>query len=201
MNEGEFRDRIHKFRGEVAGELTFEPSIELLLDSDFCQGIDRIVHAVGGTRWERRVAVEDLGNSLPDVRGLYLFVWRPSFQFRFAAEPFSERLSWILYVGKAGIEGGQSDTIRHRYLVEYRKYVGGDPSQLWDTKDANRAQRLATYLTLRPLEYWFLPLEEPRDVEVLERKLLRMFRPPLNRQYGGPRMRPGKPEPAFEEPK
>jgi hypothetical protein len=130
-----------------------------------------------------------------------MFVWRPEFTLRFAAPPEIERLSWVLYVGKAGKQGGTTDTIKHRYIGEYSKYVGKDPSCLWDSNaPKDREDRLARYLTLRPLEYWFLIVEDLRDILILERKLIRLLRPPLNQQHG-PRIRPGKPVPAFEEPK
>jgi hypothetical protein len=68
---------------------------------------------------------------------------------------------------------------------------------LWeDTPTESREQRLSRYLTLRPLEYWFLILDDVRDIEVLERKLIRMLWPPLNRQHKR-KLRPGKTVPAF----
>jgi hypothetical protein len=46
------------------------------------------------------------------------------------------------------------------------------------------------------LEYWYLTLDNVRDIELLEKRLIRMLRPPLNQQHGR-RLRPGKPVPAF----
>ena len=199
MNEQEFAQRLHKFRDEPAPPLPFSPSIELLIDSEFCKGIDKAIHEAG-VKWERCLAVEALGASLPAERGLYMFVWRPEMSFRFDSNPASERLSWALYVGKAGTENGTHDTIKHRYESEYRKYVGRDPSCLWDSAGADsRELKLARYLTLRPLEYWFLTMLSVRDIILLERKLIRLLRPPLNQQHG-PKIRPGKTVPAFEEP-
>ncbi len=201
VNEEEFILLLHKFRDEPAVRLNFTPSIELLIDSRFCKGLDKLICPQGGPKWERRQAVETLGASLPDERGLYMFVWRPEFVFRFAAAPDTERFCWALYVGKAGIEEGKNDTIRTRYLSEYAKYVGRDASCLWaDPPPADREQRLSRYLTLRPLEYWFLTLSTVRDIELFERKLIRLLQPPLNFQHG-PKIRPGKTIPAFEEPK
>lgn len=200
MNEQEFALLMHKFRFEPATPLQFQPCIELLIDGDFCKGIDKIIHEAG-TTWERRIAVESLGTSLPDERGLYMFVWRPELTFRFSAAPQTERPCWALYVGKAGTEDGTKDTIRQRYLSEYSKYVGRDASCLWDAKDAvERHDRLARYLTLRPLEYWFLPMLNVRDIGLLERKIIKLLNPPLNRQHGV-KIKPGKTVPAFEEPK
>lgn len=97
--------------------------------------------------------------------------------------------------------GGKNDTIKHRYMTEYSKYVGKDPSCLWDSHaPRDREEKLARYLALRPLEYWFLQIPDVRDILILERKMIRMLRPPLNQQHG-PKIRPGKTVPAFEEPK
>jgi hypothetical protein len=104
----------------------------------------------------------------------------------------------VLYIGKAGIEDGKFDTIKSRYSSEYSKYVGGDIGCLWDDKPAiEREQKLARYLTLRPLEYWFLPIPTTKDIPLLERKLVRLLKPPLNNQHSGPRIKPGKTVPAF----
>jgi len=200
MNEQDLTDLLHKFRDEVASSLQFQPSIELLMDNQFCSSIVRQVHKTG-ILWERKIAVDSLGYSLPDVTGLYMFVWRPTLEFRFDASREAERLCWILYIGKAGTEGGSKDTIRNRYLSEYSKYVGKDPSCLWDQRTpTSREDRLARYLTLRPLEYWFLEIDHIPDIPILERKLIRMMQPPLNRHHG-PKIRLGKPVPISEEPK
>lgn len=201
MNEQEFTTLLHKFRDEPASLLSFQPCIEMLIDSSHCQHLDKIIHDAN-VKWERKKAVDTLGGSLPRMKGLYMFVWKPEMVFRFAATPATEQLFWVLYVGKAGIEGGKDDTIRDRYISEYSNYVGKDAKCLWDTHVAvtEREQRLARYLTLRPLEYWFLEIPDVRDILILERKLLKMLRPPLNTQHG-PKVRPGKTVAAFEEPK
>lgn len=200
MNEHEFHQILDKYRDESSPILDFQPDVERLINSNYCKNLDIIIHG-SETRWERMKAVESLGASLPEAKGVYMFVWMPDFCFRFASQPAMERLHWVLYVGKAGTEGGTYDTIKHRYLSEYSKYVGKDPSCLWEhPPPTNREQRLSRYLTLRPLEYWFLSVAKVSDIELFERKLIRLLQPPLNRQHG-PKIRPGKPVPAFEEPK
>lgn len=196
MNEQEFIATVNKFRDEKASELPFVPSIERLIDSQSCKALADVFHEANG-KWERRKAVPNLGQSLPRERGIYAFVWKPDFVFRFAASPEIEQLSWVLYVGKAGEEGGKNDTIHHRYVNEYSRYVGRDVSGLWDRSiPTRREERLARFLTLRPLEYWFLLVPEISDIPVLERRLIKLLQPPLNRQYG-PTISPGKPVPAF----
>jgi hypothetical protein len=198
MNDQEFIQALHKYRDEsVSYPLDFRPSLERLMDTQHCQELSKVFHRTA--KWERTKAVESLGASLPDARGLYMFVWRPELTFPFESGQI-ERLSWVLYVGKAGKEEGEYDTIKGRYLKEYRRFVGGDVGVLWDRKPPReREERLARYLTVRPLEYWFLLLDEPEDIRLLERKLIRILSPPLNRQLTGPRLRLGTPVPAFEE--
>lgn len=196
MNEAEFVQLVHKFRDEPAATLIFEPSIEILIDTAHCDSLNRSIHE-SGCKWERRLATPNLGPQLPDERGLYMFVWKPQLALKFEQAPAEERFCWVLYVGKAGEKDATADTIRNRYLSEYSKYVGKDATCLWDhTPAESREDRLSRFLTLRPLEYWFLTLENVRDIELLERRLIKMLRPPLNQQYGR-KLRVGKPVPAF----
>lgn len=196
MNDDEFVQLVHKMRDEPAYPLQFEPTIEILIDSGHCEWLNKNIHH-SGNKWERKVAVPTLWTQLPDEPGLYMFVWRPELALRFAATPLEERFFWVLYIGKAGERDGTKSTIKNRYQQEYSKYVGQNASCLWDDTPAERReQRLSRYLTLRPLEYWFLILDNIRDIEVLERKLIRMLRPPLNQQHGR-KLRPGQTIPAF----
>lgn len=196
MNDAEFVQLVHKFRDEPASLLVFEPSIEILIDSVHCEWMNKNIHQ-SGSKWERMLAVPNLWSQLPDERGLYMFVWRPGLALQFASAPQEERFCWVLYIGKAGEKDAVRDTIRHRYQQEYSKYVGQNATCLWDETPAeSREQRLSRYLTLRPLEYWFLTLTDVRDIELLEKRLIRTLRPPLNQQYG-PKLRPGKTVPAF----
>ncbi len=200
MNDQEFTQLLHKFRDERASILEFCPRIELLMDTQFCKGLDKIIHG-SGEKWERKKAVKELGASLPELKGLYMFVWKPDFIIRFAAAPEVEQFCWVLYVGKAGTEEGKNDTIKDRYQREYSSYVGKDASCLWESHaPLARENRLSRFLTLRPLEFWFLPVADVRDILILERKLIRLLGPPLNQQHG-PKIRPGKTVPAFEGPK
>jgi len=196
MNDREFTEALHKFREEpITHPLDFRPSIERFLDLALCCSLSACFHRE--SKWERSLAVASLAPSLPDERGVYMFVWRPPLVLPFETGG-PEQPWWVLYVGRAGSEFADQDTIRSRYMNEYRHIVGGDVTRLWDKKPAvERNERLARYLTLRPLEYWFLLLSRPADVHILERKLIRMFSPPLNRQLVGPRLRLGTPVPAF----
>lgn len=190
MNDQEFVELLCKFRGEAASNLEFKPSIDDLINSTECLNFQKILHP-SGTRWERMKAVDGLGSMLPAERGLYMFVWRPELTLQFSDDSSPERFFWVLYVGKAGKEDGTADTIRNRYSTEYSKYVGKDPSCLWDSHAASkREDRLARYLTLRPLEFWYLTMTNVPDIQLFEKKLIRILQPPLNIQHG-PKLRAG----------
>lgn len=197
MNEYELNQTIHKHRDELASTLEFSPRIEKLVDLEHCQQIQKFVHGQG-IKWERRPALASLGHSLPNERGLYMFVWTPKFAFEFDTGT-KEAVNWILYVGKAGITDGKCDTIKNRYMSEYRHYVGCNPSSLWESVIVeNREQRLKKYLNLWPLHFWYMPLSSAtnQDIELAERQLIRLFNPPLNITHTR-RLRPSKSEPAF----
>lgn len=197
MNEEELSQTIHKHRDELAPLLEFCPRIEKLVDVAHCIEIQRFVHSFG-VKWEKRAACKSLGESLPSEQGLYMFVWTPEFKFEFDTGG-KECIQWIVYVGKAGVADGKNDNIKSRYLNEYRRHIGNDPSSLWDTKLVDsREQRLKRYLNLWPLHFWYLPLNgsTTRDIELAEKQLIRLFNPPLNVTHTR-RLRPSKPEPAF----
>jgi hypothetical protein len=197
MNDQEIRDVVHKFRDEPAADLLFQPSIEYFMDSEYCKSLDRVIHKPG-TKWERLVATETLASQIPEKSGIYMFVWRPEFAIQFEQGKV-EKFLWVMYVGKAGVEEGTTSTLRQRYLSEYSKYVGRDPSCLWETSEAKeRKDRLARFLTLRPLDYWYLTVDNIHDVANYEKKLIRLLNPPLNRHHGKT-LRTGKTKPAFEE--
>lgn len=192
----DLKSALHKYRDEPLESLYFAPSIDLLMDAEHCVTVDQMAHG-SGARWERLKATPTLASQIPDETGIYMFVWRPNIALRFSAPPETERLFWILYVGKAGGPDSPNATIRNRYQSEYRKYVGRDPSCLWSGPSPDtRELRLARYLTLRPLEFWYLPIEKVAEISLLEKRLLKLLRPPLNYQHG-PKLRPGKTTSAF----
>lgn len=183
-NKDEYDLTLEKFRDVEPQALHFLPSVSHLIDIVHCEAISKLLRE-GGARWERAMATPTLGDSLPAERGLYMFVWCPQLTLEIENPRSKFCPSWVLYVGKAGVEGGTHDTIQHRYVSEYSKYVGSDPSSLWDTPAADdRHARLGRYLSLRPLEHWFLPLKNPKDISHLERNLIRILNPPVNRQHG-----------------
>jgi hypothetical protein len=194
MNDGDFQQLIRARRDEPAHLLQFAPCVERLLDGDLCESVVRIMQSLG-VCWERYPAHDALDSQLPDERGVYMFVWRPRIAFAFSTS-YQQSLPWILYVGKAGTAGGVADTLPVRYRT-YRRYIGKSPSSLWDRiPPKTREERLSRYLTLRPLEYWFVTVEELDEIRRLEKHLIKLFRPPINDQHARC-LRPGRARPAF----
>jgi hypothetical protein len=198
LSESEFQQVILRYRDEPIPGVFFSPAFERFLDHSYVRSLQEEFRG-NKFKWERRVAVPALAGQLPRERGIYMFVWSPGPVFEFAANDDRQEISWILYIGKAGVEGGESDTFQDRYRKAYQKHLGGDPSGLWagDASGEGREFRLQRFLSLRPLEYWFLPVLDIKYIPVLERRLIRLFRPPLNAQHGGFRARIGKPSPAW----
>lgn len=169
-------------REEVSAGLDFRLPFVPLLDQQHCVSWQAELEQ-HGRHWEVRSATPDLGDMLPTAGGLYMFVWRPSFEFRMAAPRPAGSFGWILYVGLAGA-GTSKNTFQSRYKGEYRKYLAGDPEVLFVDGDSDkREQRLGRYLVLRPLEYWWLEVPDSDQIARLERKLIQLFSPPLNKQH------------------
>jgi len=183
-NDEEYNLALAKYRDIETQPMHFLPSVSRLIDVQHCQTISKWLRDLG-VKWERAQATATLGDSLPDERGLYMFVWCPKLTLEFEGPPHKYQPTWVLYVGKAGIEGGTHDTIKHRYVSEYSKHVGSNPNGLWDASDGDdRQARLNRYLSVRPLEHWHLVLSTVKDIDHLERTLIKIFNPPVNRQHG-----------------
>jgi hypothetical protein len=198
LNDAEFERVIANYRDTPILGLSFTPAIERLLDKHTCQAIQSEFE-LSGHAWECKRATDSLAPELPRLRGIYMFVWSPGPVFRFANERPNHHATWVLYVGKAGVKDGTRDTFQDRYRSEYQKYLGQDPTPLWErnNEQLTRARRLQRFLSLRPIEYWYLPVNQINYIVTLEKRLVQIFKPPLNTQHGGPRARFGETQPAW----
>lgn len=194
LTDKEFAQEVNRLRHRKADELSFLPPLECLLDEEHSRAV--FDHIRDNTcHWEQYLATPRLGRSLPKSPGVYMFVWRPAVRFDFSTD--AHDLTWILYVGATG--GTSGATIRRRY-DEYKRYVAGCPRQLWDnTVPLDRRKRLTKFLSLRPLYFWCIALDDRAAIEDTERALIKLLNPPLNVQHASIRATPGNPEPAWRQ--
>ena len=200
LNDKEFQEQVKVRGSEAPLALKFIPNIAQLLDRDVPAGLMKEFEKAD-IKWERLKAVSELGRAgsrIPKERGVYMFVWVPGIRFAFAAPVVPDHnLAWVLYVGKAGVEGGEKDTLHQRFSSDYARFVGQHPDALWarDTGAVDRDAQLSRYLTLRPLEYWYLTITDVARIKDIESRLVSSLRPPLNKR--GLLARHGATEPAF----
>jgi hypothetical protein len=159
-----------------------------MLDKENCQQLAADLREFA-TSWEIHRATEDLGAALPDKPGLYMFVWRPPFEFHVESAHRHGSFPQILYIGQAGgAPGDHGNTIRLRYK-EYRRHLRGNLEDLWTQDEPmTRNQRLTRYLSLRPMEFWCATVADRSRIEGLEKRLIRLYNPPLN-DRGRPKLR------------
>ena len=198
LNDDEYRNVIEGHQDNLAISLDTALNLPWLLSHVRCDALIREIQAVG-SHWECFPANRELADHLPNLPGVYLFVWRPKIEFDFGAHAKRERLMYPLYVGKAGIQGGTFDTIRNRFRQDYQRFMQKSPAVLWDTTNPPRSRedRLRCFLSLRPLEYWYLPVEDRslvERVESIERRLLALLSPPINNHHSTG-LRPGTTRP------
>jgi hypothetical protein len=147
------------------------------LDVAMCRVVTSDLAGVG-SHWECSLAVRDLWRTLPAQSGLYMFVFRSPLAF--GMKDHSHRPSWVLYVGRAGSESS-ANTIKSRYKESYSKHLDGDPEALWSNQPPiNRDERLARYLTIYPIEFWWLPISDRTKIKGLEDHLIKLLDPLLN---------------------
>jgi len=164
------------------------------MDLEFCDATSSALAKSGGA-WEVKKATPDLWRQLPKEGGLYMFVFESALSLSLASETTVPARA-ILYIGKAGGQDGQG-TLRDRYRKEYSNYIGKDPGVLWNgVHPTNRKARLERYLTIFPLQYWFIVLNNLEEVKKLEGNLIKIFNPPLN-TAGRAIIKVQPPKPAF----
>ncbi|MEV5484005.1 MULTISPECIES: hypothetical protein [Streptomyces] len=175
-----FTRMVQRHREEDSPALPIEVGLLRMLDADNCQQLDQDLREFASP-WEVHQATENLAPALPDEPGLYMFVWRPQFQFQVDGRPAQGSFPQLLYVGQAGASKSDcGNTIRQRYK-EYRRYLRASPESLWtDSEPKTREQRLSRYLPLRPMEFWCTTVTDRHRIRGLEKRLIRLWNPPLN---------------------
>ncbi|CAL9297387.1 hypothetical protein SUDANB180_04859 [Streptomyces sp. enrichment culture] len=170
---------VQRHREEDSPGLPIEVGLLRMLDGESCRQLDQDLREFASP-WEVHQATDNLAPALPDEPGLYMFVWRPQFQFTVDSRPSYGSFPQLLYVGQAGASKSDSgNTIRQRYK-EYRRYLRANPESLWtDSDPKTREQRLSRYLPLRPMEFWCTTVMDRNRIRGLEKRLIRLWNPPL----------------------
>jgi len=178
-----------------------------LIDPRQCSHMTTKMATIAG-EWEVRVATERLWEELPLETGVYMFVWRPTLRFKVSPvlakkartipSVIPDSLSYVLYVGQTGASGG-SGSFHQRYK-SYTSYLAGNPAELWEERPVQtRHSRLARFLTLRPLEFWYAVVKDPNEIDWLEDQLMKLLNPPLNGPKS-PRFALERPNPRCDAP-
>ena len=166
------------------------------MDEEFCSAVTQDLKAEGA-HWERRLATATLWQQLPAETGIYMFVFTSTLSLQLAdnvSNPFSP--AWVLYVGRAGSPDSHR-TIRDRYKGEYCKYVGTDPEVIWSEHyPTTRVERLARFLAIHPLQFWYATISDRAKIPMLEDRLIKLLGPLINSRQQ-PRLRALPAEAAF----
>ena len=187
---------ILRHRDSPSPYLGIDWALLRMLDRRGCQSLRDDLEKVSDA-WEVRTATASTSDMIPDEPGLYMFVWRPWFRFKVAESSRPGDLAEILYVGLAGAGKYAQATLKSRYHTGYRKYFPGNPAALWNqTEPTQRHGRLERYLSVTPLEYWFLVVKDRDQISLLEDRLIQLLNPPINRSRI-PKVVRGTTQPAF----
>ncbi len=189
-----WRETISRHADENPTPISFNPSVRYLQDDEYCRTLHEDLQRLGG-HWERRKATTDLGEMLPASPGLYMFIWVRHRLLGNVSNNSDFFFNWCLYVGQAGADS--NNTLRSRYKQEYRKYLEAkDPEIFWSTdKSTSRKNRLQKVLSLEPIEYWYVQIDDQTKINNLESRLIKLLNPPGNHQ--GLALRPQASRPAF----
>ncbi|MEM6184461.1 hypothetical protein [Shewanella vaxholmensis] len=158
--------------------------MEYLQDTNFGEVLGEDL--VGcGSGWEVITNVSAASESLiPPCKGIYLFIWKPSFSL-----PLNERnvsFRYVVYVGSAST--GSSNILK-RFTSEYKDKINTEPSVHWTSNmPSDRLSRLKKVLNLGKLEYWYIEMDKAsgEQIQDIEKRLINIFNPPGNSNFKAP---------------
>jgi hypothetical protein len=194
-----FERLVLRYRDEPSPVLHVDWALSRLLDRRSCGVLAQDLREMASP-WEVFNATANLGDMLPDDPGLYMFVWRPPFEFQVDSDSRPGSITQVLYVGQAGAssQNGAGNSLRARFK-DYVKHLEASPEGVWQGDFAmRRASVLSRCLTLRPLEYWCAVVSDRTKIALLEDRLIKLLNPPANLNRG-PRLRAQPPVPAFTQ--
>jgi hypothetical protein len=167
------RQVLARHRGEPSRSLIFGFPIYFQMDQDVCTTVAKEL-SEHGTRWEMRRATPNLYRNIPAECGVYMFVFQSSLNLELENQ-VDFRPAWALYVGRAG-SASSVQTLKERYRNAYGRYLGRNPEVLWNSnKPRSRNDLLAKYLTIYPLQYWYLIIRDRTKIEHSEERLIKLL--------------------------
>ncbi|MEV4786607.1 hypothetical protein AB0K53_14345 [Streptomyces tuirus] len=191
----EFSRLVARHREDDSPALMILAGLTRMLDAEAHKVLEDDLQSMAKP-WEVFDARDNIGDQIPDDPGLYMFVWRPGPRHRVTTPggTFEEgTFPYILYIGQAGGtqrngSNDSSNTLRKRFK-DYKRHLNGDAENLWTRQEPRRrAGRLSHFLPLGPLEFWCSSMEDRARISGLEKRLIRLYNPPLNDQHR-PRIR------------
>ncbi|KJG13813.1 hypothetical protein [Photobacterium iliopiscarium] len=158
--------------------------MEFLQDLRFCNALgDDIL--LCGDGWEKIAAVSAASSgTIPDTKGIYMFIWKPEFSIEHDKEIINFR--YVVYIGSAA-KG--SSSILKRFNSDYKKLINQNFSVHWtEARPSNRESRLKKILNLGALEYWYITMVDASSEQILdiEKRLICLFNPPGNQAFKSP---------------
>lgn len=187
------RDSFELFSDEHTPALLFTISVNAWLREHFDGKVAKRLSSLQSS-WETRPVTKSLQENIPDTPGIYMFIWRPGFTLKLATGTSEQKFQWVLYLGIT------ESSLKARYKNEYKKVLFKKEKTsraLWDSRQAEtRREKLERFLSLRPLEYWYLPCSDTVLLKTLESHLIELLAPPLNAQKQA-RLKIGKTGKAF----
>ena len=199
MSEWNLHDLMKLNVGQPGRLLKLELPIGRLLDKGHAEMVQKLLtDSASDGAWEMLPAKSHSASSVPRSPGVYMFVWCPPLTLECSRTFYLDNLTFrqVLYIGKAGglVSRG---TLQERFKT-YIKHFGNDPRLLWSNESLrNRSSKLNCFLSLEPLEYWFLVCKDESDVVEIEKNLIRLLNPPINKKEKT-FLKQGKPQAAFK---
>ncbi|QYJ77921.1 hypothetical protein [Shewanella acanthi] len=172
---------LARYKTSESNPLELSYPMEFLQDKIFCSALIEDLEAFSDG-WERIQNLSSNSSALiPDRKGVYMFVWRPSIEFKLHNESYNFR--FVVYVGAAS--KGES-SILSRFNSDYKSLINKKPSVHWtENNPHDRESRLRKVLNLWDLEYWYATMDNASSEQILdiEKRLINVFNPPGNKSF------------------
>lgn len=171
--------RFRKLKESFPLELSYP--MEFIQDESFCNTvIEDLESKSDGWKCIKKIA-SSTSALIPNTRGIYMFVWRPSIALKTDCESCNFR--FVVYIGSAS---STEASLLKRFKSEYEAVINKNPDIHWDESNfCDRERRISKVLNLWDLEYWYTTMDKCTAEEILnlEKRLINIFNPPGNKSF------------------